>query len=89
MVEVGQHGPADVTGQVGAGGGGGGGDEVLRGGDGELVAGPVGVCAGDGGDRVGDRDPQCLADGEQRSPFLVKTGRVARAQHPSPQQGVP
>ena len=90
-MQVRQDGAADIAGQVRrlADDVAGAGDQRLGGLDGDLVAGPVRVGARDGGDGVGDRDPQRLAAGEQGPDLLLQPGRVARAQDPAAQQGVP
>ena len=89
-VEVRQDGAADVAGQVAVwpGDAGGGGDEVLRGLDGGLVAGPVRVGAGHGLDGVSDGGVQRLVEGQQCPCFLLDAGGVAGTQDPAVPQGV-
>jgi hypothetical protein len=73
-VQAREDGAADVTGQVGGAGDdtAGLGDHGLGGLDGGLVAGPAGVGARDGGDGVGDDDPQRLVEGQQRPHLLAE-----------------
>src|SRR5713101_8456181 len=73
-VQAGQDGPADVPGQVARAvqDVAGAGDQGLGCFDGDLVAGPVGVGARDGGHGVGDRDPQRLVEGQQRPHLLLQ-----------------
>src|ERR1035438_9297838 len=88
-VEAGEDSAADVAGQVAVwpGDAGGGGDEVPGGLDGDLVAGPVRVGAGDGLDGVGDRGAQRLVNGQQRPCFLLDPGGVPGAQYPALERG--
>jgi hypothetical protein len=90
-VQAGQDGAADLAGQVRGGGkdAAGAGDRELRGFDGDLVAGPVGVGTRDGLHGVGDRDPQCLIQRQQCPHLLLDALRVTRAQYPAFEQGVP
>ena len=89
--QVGQHGAADVAGEVDAVG-----DdvlaahqEVLGGGQGGGEAGPVRVGARDGL-HGGDHGPtQALVEGQQGPQLLFEAGWVGRAQHPALEQGVP
>ena len=85
-----EDGAADVAGQVPAGVGDvlRGGEEVLGGLDGDLPAGPVGVGAGRGLDRVGDRGPQRLVEGQQRPRLLLDADGIPRAQDAALEQGV-
>src|ERR1019366_1397495 len=89
-VQAFKHGAADVAGEVTGTGDdiAGAYDQRLGGFDGDLVAGAVGAGARDGGDGVGDREPQRLAAGQQRPHLLLQPGRVARAEHLAVQQGV-
>src|SRR5216684_2317811 len=78
-VQAGQDGPADVPGQVARAvqDVAGAGDQGLGCFDGDLVAGPVGVGARDGGHGVGDRDPQRLVEGQQRPDLWLHACLVA------------
>lgn len=88
-VQVGQDGAADVAGQVGRFGedSAGAGDESLGGLHGDLVAGRVGARGGVHG--VADGDVQRLVESEQCLHLLLESYRVARAQDPPAEQGMP
>lgn len=88
-VQVGQDGAADVAGQVGRFGedSAGSGDESLGGLHGDLVAGRVGARGGVHG--VADGDAQRLVESEQCPHLLLESYRVARAQDPPAEQGMP
>ncbi len=90
-VQAGQDRTADVAGQAAgfAGDVAGAGDQGLGGFGGDLVAGPVGVGVRHGLDGVGDGDPQCLIQRQQRPHLLFQASLFASAQHPALEQGVP
>ncbi|GEM_PF-2334236 len=72
-MQVRQDCAADVACQVGRAGDyvSGASDHCLGGLDSDLEAGPVRVGARGGLHRVGDGDPQCLVQGEQRERFVA------------------